>query len=112
MSSAKALGPLGLIEFAQALDDRFLGRKIAVEIARAHAGFVGDMLHRRRMKAMADEGALGRFQDSLAPLGVGRCGVAAKAEVNDMAEPHENECSFSSKRANMASAVTERYAGV
>ena len=70
MSSAKALAPLRLVELAQALDDRLLGREVAVEIAGAHAGFVGDMLHRRRVEAMADEGALGRFEDALAPLGV------------------------------------------
>ena len=67
----ESLAPLGLIELAQALDDRFFGREDAVEIAGAHAGFVGDMLHRRRVEAVADKSALGRFQDSLAPLGFG-----------------------------------------
>ncbi len=71
----ESLGQLGLIEFAQALDDRLFGREVAVEIAGAHAGFVGDMLHRRGMEAMADKGVLGRFQDSLASLGV--CRAAA-----------------------------------
>ena len=68
----EGLGALGLIELAQALDDRFFGREIAVEIAGAHAGFVGDMLHRRRVEAVADKSALGRFEDPLAPLGFGR----------------------------------------
>ena len=72
ISSAKAAkaGALRLIELAQALDDRLFGREGAVEIAGAHAGFLGDMLHRRRMEAMADKGALGGFQDALASLGV------------------------------------------
>ena len=52
-------GALRLIDRAQALDDRLLGREIAVEIAGAHAELVGDMLHGRCVKAVADKGALG-----------------------------------------------------
>ena len=86
MSFGESLGQLRLIKLAQALDNRFLGRKIAIEIARAHAGFVGDVLHRRRMKAVADKGALRRFQDALAPLGVGARRAPVGSEVRDMAE--------------------------
>ena len=90
-------GALRLIAFAQALDDRLLGREVPIEVAGAHADFVGDMLHRRRVESMADEGALRRRQDPLAPLGVSGpppCGV----EISDMSTFHENECSFSRKR--------------
>ena len=68
----EGLGALLLVDRAQALDDRLLGREIAVEIAGAHAELVGDMLHRRRVKAVADKGALGALEDALAPLDVRR----------------------------------------
>ncbi len=63
-------GQLSLIEFAQALDNRLFGREGAVEIAGAHAEFLGDALHRRGVEPVADKGALGAFQNSLASLGV------------------------------------------
>ena len=82
----ESLGQLGLIELAQAFDDRVFGRETTVEIAGARADFLGHMLHRRRMKAMADESVLGRFQDSLASLGVGGR-RPAETEVTDMPGP-------------------------
>ena len=90
----ESLGQLGLIELAQALDDRFLGRKIAVEIACAHARFVGDVLHCRGVKAVANKGALGRFEDSKPPLGFG--GAARDGRGGQRhGGANENECSFS-----------------
>ena len=68
----EGLGALLLIDRAQTLDDRLFGREIAVEIAGAHAELVGDMLHGRGVKAVADEGALGALKDALAPLDVRR----------------------------------------
>ena len=52
-------GASGLVDGAQALDDRLFGGEIAVEIAGAHAEFVGDVLHRRGVEAVADKGVLG-----------------------------------------------------
>ena len=95
-------GQLSLIELAQALDHCLFRREGAVEIAGAHADFVGDVLHCRRMEAMADKGALGRFQDSQAPFGVsGPPSGGGRGHRHE--EAHENECSFSWNAANVAS---------
>jgi hypothetical protein len=61
-----------LVDRANAVDDRLLGAKITVEIAGAHAGFFGDLLHRRGVKAMADESALRGGDDLFAPVAFGR----------------------------------------
>ena len=66
------LGALDLVGHAQALDDRLLGREIAIEIAGAHARFLGDVLHRRRVETEADERALGGGYDMRATFGVRR----------------------------------------
>ena len=95
-------GPLGLIELAQALDDRLFGREIAVEIAGAHAGFVGDMLHRRGVKAVADKGALGRLAGFARAARRRRAGVRWRPRSATWGA-HENECSFSWNAANVAS---------
>ena len=60
-----------LVKRAQALDDRLLGGKVAVEVAGAHLGLFGDVLHGRRVEAVADESALGRLEDPLAPALLG-----------------------------------------
>ena len=79
---------------AQALDDRLLGGEIAVEVAGAHAGLVSHLRHRRGMKAVAHEGALGPFKDALPPLGV--CSPArSRQRSQSHVEAPENECSFS-----------------
>jgi len=91
-----------LIELAQALDDRFFRREVAVEIARAHANFVGDTLHRRRMEAVANEGALGGFEDSKASLGFGSSTSHRNGSYRHVTA-HENERSFSKSAANVAS---------
>ena len=68
----EGLGAPLLVDRAQTFDDRVFRREIAVEIAGAHAELVGDMLHGRRVKAVADKGALGALKDALAPLDVRR----------------------------------------
>ena len=68
----EGLGAPLLVDRAQAFDDRVFRREIAVEIAGAHAELVGDMLHGRGVKAVADKGALGALKDALAPLDVRR----------------------------------------
>ena len=83
-----------LVKRAQALDDRLLGGKVAVEVAGAHLGLLGDMLHRRRMEAVADEGALGRLEDPLAPALLGAAPVAERGCLSTY-RSHENEHSFS-----------------
>ncbi len=60
--------PLALIAGAEAFDDRFFRRKRAVEVAGAHAGGLGDILHRCGMEAAPREHPFGRFKYSLAPL--------------------------------------------
>src|SRR5688572_33030507 len=39
------------VAFGDAGDDRFLGGKVTVEVARAHPGFSADVLHRGLMEA-------------------------------------------------------------
>ena len=86
-------GKLGVIEFAKALDDGVLGWEIAVEIAGARADFIGDVLHGRRVEAVADESVLGGFEDALASLGV--CRTSCRNGYHRHAQTHENERSFS-----------------
>ena len=45
------------VAFGDARDDRFLGGKVAVEIARAHPRFGADVLHRGLMEAGARDAA-------------------------------------------------------
>ena len=64
------LAPVGL---GDRLDDRFLGREVAIERARAHAALGADLLHRGALEAGPDEAVLGCLEDALdllvAPLG-------------------------------------------
>ena len=90
----ESLRQLSLVELAQALNHCLFGREGAVEIARAHADFVGDVLHCRRMETMADKGALGRFQDLQAPIGVSGP-ASGGGQGQRHGEAHENERSFS-----------------
>ena len=53
----------GAIALGNAGDDRFLLRKVAVEIAGAHAGFHTDLLHGRLMKAHARKTRFSRVED-------------------------------------------------
>ena len=92
-SSAKSSARSCLVARAEALDDRFLGREGAVEVAGAHAGRLRDMLHGRGVETVRGEGALGRLQDALAPL-ARRCGAGVEKELSDMGA-FENERSFS-----------------
>lgn len=52
------------IALAHARDDRVLRGEVAIEIARTHPGFHGDVVHRCRMEAGARENALGRVEDA------------------------------------------------
>ena len=86
MSSANTSARSAWSSYAKALDHRLLGGKIAVEIAGAHAGLVGDVLHRRGVKAVAHEGALGRGEDARAPIRVGRARGGQAAPGGDRME--------------------------
>src|SRR5262249_19950930 len=59
----EALRRLGAVALGDAGDDRFLGRKVAVEIAGAHLRLGADLLHRGLMEAGADETAFRRVED-------------------------------------------------
>ena len=62
---------VALIEQTDAFDHRLLGGEVAVEVAGAHAGLFRHLLHRRGVKAMADEGALGGGGDMIAARVIG-----------------------------------------
>ena len=75
----KAVREIGVVEFVRqfgavalgdAGDDRFLGGEVAVEIARAHAGFQADLLHRGAVEAVAREAVLRGVQDGASPVGL------------------------------------------
>ena len=87
-------GPLLLVAGAQALDDRLLGGKGAVEIAGAHAGGFRDVLHRGGVKAVRGESLLRRFQNALAAFVVRRRRAADKRR-SPTCRTFENERSFS-----------------
>ena len=88
-------GALRLLTRAKLLDDRFLRGEIAVEIARAHRRFGGDMLHSRRVKAMPHESTLGGLDDAHAPIRVGPS--LHMSRFGKTMAPPENERSFSVK---------------
>ncbi len=67
---AETLGSFGAVALADARDDRFLGGEIAVEVARAHAGFGADVLHRGLMEAGAGKAALGGVENLGAAVGL------------------------------------------
>jgi hypothetical protein len=65
---ARVTRHLGPISLSQTNDYGVLRRKVAVEIAGAHAGFDRDILHGRAVKACAHEPALSGIEDAGATL--------------------------------------------
>ena len=70
----EARDPLLLVAGAQALDDRLLGGKGAVEVAGAHAGGLRDILHRGGVKTVLDEDGSAASRMRAAPLGAAAAG--------------------------------------
>src|SRR5262245_17505889 len=63
ISARELLRDLGAIALGDAGDERLFGGEIAVEIARAHAGFGANLLHGGAVKARAHKAALRRSQN-------------------------------------------------
>jgi hypothetical protein len=57
------------------LDDGVLGWEVAVEVARAHAGGTGEVLHGGSIEALFGEGAFGALKDAGGPVIEIECGI-------------------------------------